>query len=591
MSAARDFVLAIIGGGLVGGAIAYGLARRGQRVALLDEGDIACARRAATSGWCGCRARAGHSRLRALDAALGAPLRRARGDLRDDRHRRAPRAARRLLLCCPTRARRARRGDGGCSRSPASAYVSRSLDHAGVARFFPGIGPGVVGATLLVARRARQSAEALSRTARRRCIARGGIYARTCGRNELVRDGSAFAWRRARGAYRASRRARRGPRQRAARAAGRPHGAGAAAARPDPRARARRAVSCTTRRTLRQTDEGSVLIGDSQEEVGFDDGDRLPMLATLAERARAHVPAAARCAHRAHLGRAARHESRRLPGLRAIGAASGRVRRDLPLAASRSPPPTRCALAPWHRRRRSGPGFSALSSERARMFRRLPDFAAGGAAARLRFDIDGGAARGAGGRHRRRGAARGRRCRLPHDARLRRAARAVLHDGRVLRLPRRDRRRAEPAGLPDHGRATACASSGRRRARRAEVAAGDRARRTPGDSISPSSARGRPAWRPRRSGGAVAFDRAARRAASPGGQIYRGVDAHARATARRPRRRLSGAAPSLVERMRASAARYVAAPQVWSVIEPDDDGFAARRCREWRRAHSCGRAT
>jgi glycine/D-amino acid oxidase-like deaminating enzyme len=31
----------VIGGGLVGSAIAYGLARSGQKAALLDEGDVA----------------------------------------------------------------------------------------------------------------------------------------------------------------------------------------------------------------------------------------------------------------------------------------------------------------------------------------------------------------------------------------------------------------------------------------------------------------------------------------------------------------------------------------------------------------------
>ena len=41
MSAARDVDVAVIGGGLVGSAIAWGLAKVGQRVAVLDEGDIA----------------------------------------------------------------------------------------------------------------------------------------------------------------------------------------------------------------------------------------------------------------------------------------------------------------------------------------------------------------------------------------------------------------------------------------------------------------------------------------------------------------------------------------------------------------------
>ena len=40
-SPARDFDVAVIGGGLMGSAIAWGLAKAGQRTAVLDEGDIA----------------------------------------------------------------------------------------------------------------------------------------------------------------------------------------------------------------------------------------------------------------------------------------------------------------------------------------------------------------------------------------------------------------------------------------------------------------------------------------------------------------------------------------------------------------------
>ena len=40
---------------------------------------------------------------------------------------------------------------------------------------------------------------------------------------------------------------------------------------------------------------------------------------------------------------------------------------------------------------------------------------------------------------------------LPHHAGERRAARALLHDGRVLRLPRHHRRRRQPPGLPGAG--------------------------------------------------------------------------------------------------------------------------------------------
>src|SRR3954462_3305323 len=40
-NAARDHDVAVIGGGLMGSAIAWGLVRAGQRVAVLDEGDVA----------------------------------------------------------------------------------------------------------------------------------------------------------------------------------------------------------------------------------------------------------------------------------------------------------------------------------------------------------------------------------------------------------------------------------------------------------------------------------------------------------------------------------------------------------------------
>ena len=40
-AAKSEFDVAVVGGGLVGSALALGLARAGQRVALLDEGDAA----------------------------------------------------------------------------------------------------------------------------------------------------------------------------------------------------------------------------------------------------------------------------------------------------------------------------------------------------------------------------------------------------------------------------------------------------------------------------------------------------------------------------------------------------------------------
>ena len=37
----KDYDVAIVGGGLLGSAIAWGLGRLGQKVAVLDEGDVA----------------------------------------------------------------------------------------------------------------------------------------------------------------------------------------------------------------------------------------------------------------------------------------------------------------------------------------------------------------------------------------------------------------------------------------------------------------------------------------------------------------------------------------------------------------------
>ena len=50
--------IVVIGGGTVGAAIAYGLARKQEKVLLLDgdDGDFRAARR--ISDWSGCRARA-----------------------------------------------------------------------------------------------------------------------------------------------------------------------------------------------------------------------------------------------------------------------------------------------------------------------------------------------------------------------------------------------------------------------------------------------------------------------------------------------------------------------------------------------------
>ena len=124
-------------------------------------------------------------------------------------------------------------------------------------------------------------------------------------------------------------RARRRQRQHAAGADGRPRGADAARARPDRRDRARCGRSCTIRSSpLRQTDEGTVMIGDSQG------GEHRP---TRPDDRRQRRPrpsarcACSRCSPTLNVVRTwsahPRHDAGRLPDLRPVRDASRRLRR------------------------------------------------------------------------------------------------------------------------------------------------------------------------------------------------------------------------------------------------------------------------
>ena len=114
--------------------------------------------------------------------------------------------------------------------------------------------------------------------------------------------------------------------------AGRPGHPGAAAARPDHRAGthpsgAAHADQCT----LRQMDEGSWLIGDSQEEAGYADNEvSLPILRHAGRPRRAHPAGAARGQRGALLVGAARDVSGRLSHLRAVRDLPRRLRGHLP---------------------------------------------------------------------------------------------------------------------------------------------------------------------------------------------------------------------------------------------------------------------
>ena len=189
--------------------------------------------------------------------------------------------------------------------------------------------------------------------------------------------------------------------------------------------------------------------------------------------------------------------------------------------------------------------------------------------------------------------------RVPHDARHGRAARAVLHDGRVLRLPRHDRRPSQPAGVHDRRRRRACASRrGRACAapRPTPETDGDDARRRDRRRRSRRT-RGGDAGRRARAVG-VALRRAARARRA-------GLPRHHGAAARRAPTILGDdywRGASLVPPFERSGARYVRDATVWAIARArrrhvrrlgqhraagcahDDDGRSARGDPRDRRA-------
>ncbi len=285
----REFDLAVIGGGLVGGALAYGLARAGRRIALLDEGDVAF------------RASRGNFGLVWVQGkGLGlAPY----GNWTRHAARLWPQFAR--LLADETGIDVALEQHGGLhvclseteltQRVAALAmlveqagferYAFEALDRAALAARVPGIGPTVVGATYC-ALDGHCNPLRLLRALHAAFERRGGEYLPLHKAERIERRGQRFVVHAA------------GARIGAAQvvlAAGLGNAALAPQVGLDAPVRPQRGQVIVLERvrpflayplsTLRQTDEGTVLIGNSHEDAGFDDSAGTAVCATLAERA------------------------------------------------------------------------------------------------------------------------------------------------------------------------------------------------------------------------------------------------------------------------------------------------------------------
>jgi len=291
-----EYDIAIVGGGLVGAALALGCTGAGQRVALLDEGDVAL--RAARgnfalvwvqgkglglpdyAAWTARSAAAWPDFAAALGAETGIDLRYSRpGGLH-------------LALSEAEFERRAAWLKRLHNQAP--PYEVRMLDRAETARMLPAIGPEVVGASFCP-EDGHCDALRLFRALHAGFQRRGGRYRADSAVDGIGHAGGEFRLATKRGEIRAAKLVL---------------AAGLGNARLAPMVglaapvRPQRGHILVTERvapflahplaTLRQTGEGSVMIGDSQEEAGFDTGVDTGVAAAIAARAVRAFPLLAR---------------------------------------------------------------------------------------------------------------------------------------------------------------------------------------------------------------------------------------------------------------------------------------------------------
>jgi glycine/D-amino acid oxidase-like deaminating enzyme len=290
----NEFDTTVIGGGLVGGAIAYGLARLGERVVQFDEGDVA---------W---RAARGNFGLVWVQGkGLGLP---AYGSWTQLSARRWPEFAAALRdetgvdvvleqpgglhLCLSERELDYRISvmNRLVNQPGFERYPFEVLDRAGVQRLFPEVGPDVIGGTYS-ALDGHVNSLKLFRALHVAYAGRGGTYIANAKVERVARDSNRFIVDGPQGRYASSR---------IVLAAGLGNAGLAPQLGLQVPVRPQRGQLIALERVrrfmkypmgaLRQTDEGTVLIGDSQEEAGFDTNVGSAVLATLADRARRIYP-------------------------------------------------------------------------------------------------------------------------------------------------------------------------------------------------------------------------------------------------------------------------------------------------------------
>ena len=297
MAADPAFDVAIVGGGLVGAAIAFGLRERGGRVAILDEGDRAHRASRGNFGlvWvqgkgAGLPAYGSWTQLSArLWPKLAADLAQATGI---DVALAQPGG---VHLCLSRREldHRVAKIEALLAQPGFERYPVEALDHDALARRLPGLGPDVVGGTWS-ALDGHCNPLRLLDALHAACAQSGVAYRPGSPVRSIAARGGAFVLDTGGGLVHA---------ERVVLAAG----LGNAKLAPmvglhAPVVPNQGQVIALERvqpflpvpiETLRQTDDGTVLIGDSQRDAGFDETLATDVLATMASRAVRMFPALA----------------------------------------------------------------------------------------------------------------------------------------------------------------------------------------------------------------------------------------------------------------------------------------------------------
>ena len=289
MSSSRDYDFAVVGGGLVGAAISYGLARDGQRVALLDEGDavVRASRANFALVWVQSKGLGmpeyAHWTVRSSNAWAGFAAQLKEETSLDVAFQRP--GGFHLVLSEAELEARAKQLNRLHNQTPELPYQTEIVDRARIATMLPSIGPEVVGGSYCPIDGHCNSLR-LYRALHIAFERNGGRYLPSHRVEKIAYERGAFRLTTSSGEVHAGK---------IVLAAGNANLHLAAMVGLEAPMRPERGQIMVTERlapflphpvvTLRQTDEGTVMIGDSKEEGTTPDGLTMPINSVMASRA------------------------------------------------------------------------------------------------------------------------------------------------------------------------------------------------------------------------------------------------------------------------------------------------------------------